>query len=165
MSRRVHTEVSASMNIFVPFAESKRCAEALDDLRLNKMILETAQILSTALRHYNTSMDVYKATHVNHPCCVWARQNKSNYEWLRHHFTDLLLEKHHRTGKIHKSQRLELMFKDGAKLLPDGEQTPFVNCTKFKDIVDVHEAYRVALRDKWDNDIRPPKWTKRLRLF
>ena len=153
------------MNIFVPYPDSMKCAEALDDLRLNKMILETAQILSTVLHHYKTSMNVYKATHVNHPCCVWARQNKSNYRWLYGHFVDLCDEKFYRTGKTHKSATLALMFADGIKLLPEGQQTPFANCTPYKLISDVHAAYRATLIGKWIADKRPPKWTKRQKPF
>ena len=64
------------MNIFVPYPDSMKCAEALDDLRLNKMILETAQLLSTAARFHGYVGNVYGSTHINHPCSVWARQTR-----------------------------------------------------------------------------------------
>ncbi len=146
------------MNIFVTDPDPKVCAEALDDLRLNKMILETAQLLSTALRFHNTAMDVYKTTHINHPCSIWARENKSNYSWLFKHFIALSDEKYKRTGKVHKSTNMHLMFADGIKLLPDGEQTPFANCTPYKNM-NIFDAYKETLKTKWANDKRPPKWT------
>jgi hypothetical protein len=65
----------------------------------NKMILETAQLLSTALRARHTSMPVYKSTHINHPCSIWVRENKSNYSWTLKHFSALIQEKIARTGK------------------------------------------------------------------
>jgi len=66
------------MNIFVVSPDTMECAKALDDLRLNKMIIETAQLLSTAMRVQGyTGNDIYKSTHVNHPCAVWARRRTS----------------------------------------------------------------------------------------
>ena len=67
------------MNIFVISQNPDECAQALDDLRLNKMILETAQLLSTAIRfHGYTGNLAYKATHINHPCSIWARTSRGN---------------------------------------------------------------------------------------
>lgn len=146
------------MNIFIVDPNPEVCAKALDDLRLNKMILETAQLLSTALRVRHTSMPVYKITHQNHPCAIWARENKSNYSWLLKHFSALVQEKIARTGKGHKSDQLWLYFADGVKLMPEGELTPFANCTPYKDH-GVFDAYKLTLIDKWANDKRPPKWT------
>lgn len=147
------------MNIFVTDSNPYVCAQALDDLRLNKMILETAQLLSTALRFHHTSMDVYKSTHVNHPCSVWTRTSQGNYNWLLQHFVALVGEKATRTGKIHKSYDLCTKFADGVRLIPSGDLTPFVNCTPYKNL-DVFDAYQLTLRDKWAADKRPPKWTK-----
>lgn len=146
------------MNIFVVDPNPEVCAKALDDLRLNKMILETAQLLSTALRFRHTSMPVYKSTHVNHPCSVWARENKSNYSWLVTYFNALIMEKIARTGKSHKSSSMWMMFADGVKLMPDGDLTPFANCTPYKSS-GVFDAYKLTLQDKWAADKRPPKWT------
>ena len=40
------------MNIFVIDPDTAKCAQALDDLRLNKMIIETAQLLTEYLIHF-----------------------------------------------------------------------------------------------------------------
>jgi hypothetical protein len=147
------------MNIFVTNPNPKVCAEALDDLRLNKMILETAQLLSTAIRFHGHIGDLaYKSTHVNHPCSMWARETVSNYAWLLGHFYALCQERFERTGKTHKSERLALTFEHSRHLLPSGSLTPFVNCTPYKDD-GVFDAYKLTLVDKWKNDKRPPKWT------
>jgi len=103
-------------------------------------------------------MNVYKATHINHPCSIWARENKGNYNWLFKHFIALANEKYKRTGKSHKSTNMHLMFADGIKLLPDGEQTPFANCTPHKNM-NVFDAYKLTLKNKWINDKSTPKWT------
>ena len=82
------------MNIFVTSFDSKEAASHLDDLRLNKMILETAQLLSSSFRHLFGNNDLlYKDTHFNHPCAIWARKNVNNYSWLVHYFDDLAKEK------------------------------------------------------------------------
>lgn len=100
------------MNIFFTSLDPYTCAQALDDKRLNKMILETAQILSNTVRHMceeqpeivarriaqaqlsETELDkLYKRTHWNHPSCRWARVGITNYTWLVHHFHWLAFEK------------------------------------------------------------------------
>jgi hypothetical protein len=96
------------MNIFVVDQDTYKSAQALDDLRLNKMIVETAQILSTAmhLRGYAGIDRIYKPTHQNHPCCVWARESSENYKWLLLYFCDLIEVRNNRTGKRHKTEEI-----------------------------------------------------------
>lgn len=162
------------MNIFVSDPCPTKSAQNLDDKRVIKMTLESAQMLCTALHEHGMSMYAkYKPTHKNHPCNVWARENNANYEWLLRHFWFLAEEYYFRTGKVHKSYKdcyynLSL----GAKHIPPGELTPFPNCAARKDlnidykhIQDVHEAYKLYLIDRWANDKLKPKWTNRNRPF
>ena len=94
-----------------------------------KMILETAQLLSTAHRVLDGNQvigktatgrnvkrwilktelneQIYSATHINHPSAVWARKSKQNYVWLYRLFLELLYEYTYRYGKRHKCQDLE----------------------------------------------------------
>ena len=70
------------MNIFVLDSNIRKCAQYHCDKHVVKMILESAQILSTVLRV--SGMDYgYKATHANHPCTLWAGKSLSNWKWLR----------------------------------------------------------------------------------
>jgi hypothetical protein len=148
------------MNIFVIDPDTTICAQALDDLRLNKMIIETAQLLSTAMRVQGyTNNDIYKISHVNHPCAVWTRETQANYKWLLLYMSDLVEERMNRTGKGHKSYEIFNTLCGGPKLMPPGDLTPWPNCTPNKHIVDIHDAYKITMRDKWANDKRPPKWT------
>mgnify|MGYP003344118172 CR=1 FL=1 len=64
------------MNIFILDQEPKHAAQAHCDKHIAKMILESAQMLSTALGQG------YKATHKNHPCTLWTAQSRDNAEWL-----------------------------------------------------------------------------------
>ena len=89
----------------------KKCAEFLDNSRLRKMCLESAQLLSSALRlHGYTGSDVYKITHKNHPSSKWTRATRGNYQWLLAHFKALCEEYTRRTGKTHASSKLLPIF-------------------------------------------------------
>ena len=117
------------MNIFYLSNDPKICAEMHLDKHVVKMILEYAQLLSTAHRVldgeqspwfttaagrkkrewmlYDERQNIlYAATHINHPSAVWVRQSYENYEWLYKLFIALLDEYTHRYGKIHATARL-----------------------------------------------------------
>lgn len=76
------------------------------DSHVSKMILETAQLLSTA-HHIHNSPEakwVYKPTHQNHPSAVWVQRSVINYNWLVNHFHGLAEEFSWRfSGRHHKS--------------------------------------------------------------
>lgn len=95
-----------------------------------KMILEYAQLLSTAHRvldgveYIDDSSGrkikrwklggsyehiVYKATHINHPSAVWARQSYENYMWLHSLLVELCKEYTYRYGKTHKCETIGLV--------------------------------------------------------
>jgi len=119
------------LNIFYLHEDPRQCAEWMVDKHVVKMILETAQLLSTAhrlldgketivegwidefnIKHKKKKLwildddrnDVlYNATHVNHPSAVWCRQSVSNYNWLVDHLFALGDEYRYRYGKTHLS--------------------------------------------------------------
>ena len=144
------------MNIFAFDKCPMRSALWLDDIRKNKMILESAQMLSTAVRALcpDTTLEVYKTAYLNHPCSKWARQSRANFQWLLHHMSWLYNQK----SGDHKSARLIPEFQkyadDGD--FPDEYLTPFANCARnlergvdYSDIDDVHQAYRMYMNDRW----------------
>lgn len=111
------------MNIFYLDQDIIECAKFHCDKHVVKMPTEHIQMLSTAHRvldgHEVTIMSTsgrktkgyrlsdqydnevfYKATHVNHPSAIWARSNRSCYEYL-YMLTVALCEEHtHRYGTI-----------------------------------------------------------------
>ena len=92
------------MNIFYLDNDPKVCAQYHVDKHVVKMILETAQLLSTT--HWMSGSEgPYRQTHKNHPSAVWARSNKSNYIWLCELGMELCKEYTHRYGKTHKTQQ------------------------------------------------------------
>lgn len=147
------------MNIFATDPSAIKCAEYLDDKRVVKMVLETAQLLATSI-NLNGGKATYKSTHINHPCAIWARKSQANYLWLLMHFNALLVEYANRFGKRHKCADYFDEFKDGFKLIPKGERTLHPNCTIFKEEQDVYKAYRMYMEHKWKNDKIQPRWYK-----
>lgn len=152
------------MNIFVTSACPKKSAAALDDKRVVKMVLESAQMLSTAINEHG-GVAPYKSTHKNHPANVWARATRANYMWLYEHFIALCREYTERYGKVHKCESYVMDFKRLATHIPEGTITMFANCAanasigvSFKDHADVFEAYRKYLNVRWQNDKREPNW-------
>jgi hypothetical protein len=120
------------MNIFYLDHDTKSCAASHVDKHCVKMILEYAQLLSTAHRVLdgsprkqptatgrmmtrwtlkNTELDglLYTATHVNHPSAVWVRSSVQNYQWLATLLYSLCKEYTFRYRKIHKIEATGLM--------------------------------------------------------
>lgn len=64
------------MNIFILDRDPRLAAQYHCDKHVVKMILESAQMLSTV------AGVGYKPTHVNHPCTKWVRESYGNALWL-----------------------------------------------------------------------------------
>lgn len=116
------------MNIFVLHTYPKTAAQLHNDKHCVKMILESAQLLSTAHRildgttyvgqsttgrrvtrwrlpdHRETLL--LSATHTNHPCNIWVRSHLDHYMWLTGLFSELLQEYTFRYNKQHKYESL-----------------------------------------------------------
>lgn len=119
------------MNIFYLSSYPEVCAKMHNDSHCSKMIIEYAQLMSTAHRYLDGEMyygltkngrkikrwkvnsnleDVlYKASHINHPSAIWVRQSKENYEYLYKLWTELHNEfvYRYRSGSLnpHESYR------------------------------------------------------------
>ncbi len=70
------------MNIFVLDQDIEKCAQYHCDQHVVKMILESVQMLCTALnkKGFETA---YRSTHRNHPCVLWVEKSYANYLWLK----------------------------------------------------------------------------------
>lgn len=95
------------MNIFYLDQDPRLAAVAHCDKHVGKMVVETAQLLSTAHHVANTPFAplVYKPTHINHPSAVWVRASQDHYSWTWELFRELANEFAHRRGKLHLSYR------------------------------------------------------------
>ena len=91
------------MNIFFLDVDPRLAAQAHVDKHVNKMIIETAQLLCTA--HHlcpDTELhpDLYKVTHQNHPSARWVRECGANYWWAYRLFSALYHEYRYRYGRL-----------------------------------------------------------------
>lgn len=112
------------MNIFVLDENCTFAAKYHCDKHLSKMILESAQMLSTACRY--CGMDVgYKSTHANHPCNKWVRESRSNFIWLWHLVDCLNDEWKHRFGHIKNHKSFEVAMNLPFPNLPNRPLTSF----------------------------------------
>lgn len=160
------------MNIFVTDENPLISAANLDDKRVVKMVLESAQLLSYCVWYYDTpwweTTQMYKPSHQNHPCAKWVLESSGNFKWLLRHFDALLTEYRARYGKTHASERLLIPFHSFLDNLDRTEpMTPFVNAASnmeqgvtFKHIQDVPLAYKLYLTERWKRDKRNPTWYK-----
>ena len=112
------------MNIFYLHKEPEVSARLHCDKHVVKMIIEYAQMLSTAhrmvdgeqyyglskngrriarWRHPNSNLEnvLYKASHINHPSAVWVRENAIQYQYMYDLFVALCDEYTYRYGKVH----------------------------------------------------------------
>lgn len=141
------------MNIFV----TNRCpikAAQEHCFRHNvKMIVELAQMLSTAHFELDGVVVGYKPTHKNHPCSVWIRETSGNYEWAYMHFGALCEEYTYRTKKFHKSIELLLDLDALPKNIKRGGLTEFAMAIPDKHkrlgVFDVTKAYQSYLNEKF----------------
>lgn len=115
------------MNIFYLDEDTSTAAKYHMDRHVRKMIIEYAQLLSTAHRvldgevYYDKTSNgrkikrwslsdyreniLYKATHVNHPSNIWARECLENYNWLYSLFLEVSYEFEYRWGKKHATYK------------------------------------------------------------
>ena len=103
------------MNIFALSTNPTNAAMMMCDKHVPKMIVESAQMMASALRRHEesvlrindaesiddlfTEMKIvtkkgtpYKGGYAHHPCTVWAGDTWANFMWLADHATALLYE-------------------------------------------------------------------------
>ena len=141
------------MNIFVLDKDPIESAKLQCDKHVVKMIVESAQMLSTSHRMLDGILRIeqsangrkvkrwsinddrndvmYKAVHMNHPCTVWTRDSLANYDWHYVHFTALCDEYTHRYGKVHATDKLlRGVLARAPQNIPDKGQTQFALAMK-----------------------------------
>jgi len=172
------------MNIFYLHEDVKTCAMMHNDKHCVKMIIEYAQLLSTAhrvldgeeyydrtannrrIKRWRMSDDIMenglmKASHVNHPSNKWLRKSKANYEWLFEMWCHLLDEYSHRYGKVHKCTERYEYLKNPPKNIPDRpfaftfDDLAMPDDVKHSDPIRAYRDYYVQYKD------RMAKWTSR----
>lgn len=175
------------MNIFYLSHNPIEAAQQHLDKHVVKMILESAQLLCTAHRIIDgietkqskitktgktkqvkkyiiadplKNEILYSATHINHPCSIWVRDNINNYMWLYELFVALCDEYTFRYGKKHKTDMLMRdLLKDAPISISHAPFTPPAQAMpveyKHSDPVIAYRQYYLGAKSKF------AKWTRR----
>ena len=156
------------MNIFYLDRSPSIAAEMACDKHVVKMILESAQMLSTAHRvldgdKYAEKMGLYKLAHKNHPSTIWVRSSELNYRWLWEHYVALMDEYTYRYGKTHATSRLRGALDKTPKNMPPIQLTDTFTAPpqcmpdycKGEDTVLAYQNYYILEKSGF------AKWTKR----
>ena len=154
------------MNIFLPYENDiAKSVQSLDDLRLNKQILECYQLLQKAIHEVRGGeVKGYK----NHPIYVHYKDNRAFLAVYGYYCCTEFQKRFRRTNKlaeyfvgyiwIQEIDGTKISYKpfymEGSKGQPN-----YIRTTE-----NVSELYQRKLCAKWDSDKakgRPPKWTNR----
>ena len=176
------------MNIFYLDKDPVQAAIWAVDRHCVKMILESAQLLSTAHRVLDgveiegksktgrkarrwvlndAREDVlYSATHINHPSAVWCRHSVQNYEWLVEHFFALMMEYNYRYDKQHKCYgELSYMLQSPPKNLENYDWTEMPSCMAEEyiisddPIINYRNYYKIGKSNLHSwKNRQPPEW-------
>jgi hypothetical protein len=152
------------MNIFYLDSDPVKSAELHCDKHVVKMIIEYAQLMSTAHRVLDGEMYVDKTAnnrHINHPSNIWIRSSDSHYQFVYDMFVALCNEYTHRYGRTHLTEE---KLKDILQHLPNTiASTDFVeppqampDDVKTSNTVDAYQNYYRVYKKNF------AKWTDRM---
>lgn len=154
------------MNIFVLDRNPVLAAQQQCNKHVVKMVLESAQMLCLAFPKGTTP---YKNTnHFNHPCSIWVRKSRANFNWLIEHGLALCKEYESRYGKIHKSQAVIEWCKENSHTLsfPSEGLTEFAQAMpdecRRTDPVEAYRTYYIMHKRnfaKWPDNKKPAWYT------
>jgi hypothetical protein len=131
------------MNIFVLDEDVEQCARDHCDQHVGKMILESAQLLCTALNEKGFETP-YRSTHVRHPCTLWVGESFDNFQWLVRLSKALNEEYRWRYDKVKDHASIAVVVTIENLRFPSRGPTPFAQAMpeEYKDANDTVAAYR-----------------------
>ena len=150
------------MNIFFLHKDPSRAAKAQCDKHVVKMVLETTQMLSTAIRRRGYDIG-YQSAYPKHPMTIWVGDTRDNFCWALQHAIELSKEYTVRYSKLHASQKvidniheyyLNISF-DNITEPPQCMPDEF----KCDNYVRAYRNYYIHKIGEWK---RPPKWFQSL---
>lgn len=176
------------MNIFYLDYDPSKCASEHCDKHVVKMIVEYAQLLSTAhrvldgipytekspkgrtVKRYKLDdpreSNLYKACHINHPSAIWVRESKTHYKWLYELYLQCCYQYTDRYKKFHKTEYISGYLHQPPNNLPDfgWHEPPPAMPDKYKVAGDLIQSYRnYYIGDKfafakWKSPSTIPSW-------
>ena len=172
------------MNIFVLNEDPYIAAQMHCDKHVPKMIVESAQMLSTAhrlldgkeymapsksgkrmVKHYQLPQHddlIYKAVHAGHPCTKWTMESAENYEWHFKLFQYLSEEFEYRFGKVHRSwDLLKWLLINAPMNMERKGMTPFAKAMKaYPDLMKIADPVKAYQEFYKVDKIKFAKWEK-----
>ena len=160
------------MNIFVLDENPITAAQCMDDVRVPKMCVESAQMMASALRRHGATDEQmpltkagkpYRGGYKHHPCTVWAGDSRANFQWLARHAQALLTEYSNRFDKVHACNGPIHIMSCKDYIIPEGGLMHFAQAMpdEYKDN-DAVKAYRAYYHSKqfakWEKGTPAPDW-------
>ena len=157
------------MNIFFLDKTPEKSAQYLCDKHVPKMLLESAQMLSTALHSHTMGIDtgIYKEAYPNHPMTKWVGFNRDCFDWVLENAIHIHEEYRFRFNKNHKSYDVisNIINNNYINDIPDGffKEPPQCMPDEYKDN-DYVTAYRNYYKGekeyfaKWEKGRQQPEW-------
>ena len=156
------------MNIFFLDKTPEKSAQYLCDKHVPKMLLESAQMLSTALHSHTMgiSTGIYKEAYPNHPMTKWVGFNRDNFNWALENAMWIEGEYKTRFKKQHKSGKVIqcIIDNDYYKDIPEGDFTEPPQCMpdqyRNKNYVTAYRNYYRGEKTfaKWEKGRKQPEW-------
>ena len=156
------------MNIFFLHKDPQWAANALCDKHVPKMLLESAQMLSTAVQKYTDRIEeLYKPAYPNHPMTKWVGFNRDCFRWALENAVFISQEYCKRFKKLHKSSKVINNIYDFELMahLPEKPFTEPPQCMpdeyKDKDYVIAYRKYYQGAKSyfaKWERGVDAPEW-------
>jgi hypothetical protein len=153
------------MNIFVLDRDIEKCAQAHCDQHVSKMILESVQMICTALNKKGFSTP-YRSTHMKHPCVLWVEESYDNLIWLEHLAEALNREYRFRYRKDRDHASIEVLRQVSTHRFESTGLTEFAQAMpdQYKTAGDAVTAYRKfylgekSVFAKWTTRPEPDWW-------
>ena len=152
------------MNIFITNLDPIKSADDHCKRHRNKMIVEYAQLLSSAHHVLGGDIDgIYKKTHVNHPSAVWTRSAREHYVWVWRCAMQLCVNYTRDTGKVHKTESVlqllstppvsirDVAFRNPPVAAPD----EFKALAVFGDVCNAYQKYLISKFNEWQQRDKP----------
>jgi len=157
------------MNIFFLDKDPYKAALALCDKHVPKMLLESCQMLSTAVQANAKKEfdDLYKPAYPKHPMTIWVGFNRDCFRWALENAVYINHQYEQRFNKEHKSFRVIETIYDNNYIddIPNGffKEPPQCMPDEYKDN-DYITAYRKYYQGakkyfaKWEKGVFAPEW-------
>lgn len=100
------------MNIFYVDTDPVKAAQQLCNKHVIKMPVETANLLLWPFKDAGLKLPIkqdgteVKLSHQNHPCSLFTKANRNNYDWVFTHFVSLIEEYNKRYKRQHECAKI-----------------------------------------------------------